>query len=295
MTDRIPFSGTALGPHACTLGEGPTYDPATDTAFWFDIVERRLHEHDFGRDRQIVHELPFMASALATIDAERQLVAAEDGLYVRERASGRLTLHTPLEANNKATRSNDGRVHPSGALWIGTMGKAAEPRTGAIYRFHRGELSMLFPEIGIPNAISFSPDGTVAYFADTKIDTVFRVAVDPETGTPVGEQSVFLAPGHDTGSPDGAVVDQDGVLWNARWGGAALTAYDPGGRKLREIALPASQPTCPAFIGAGADRMLVTSATQDLSPDTLAEEPQAGRTFVLDVPVKGRFEPPVAL
>ena len=26
----------------CHLGEGCTYDPSTDTAWWFDIIERTL-------------------------------------------------------------------------------------------------------------------------------------------------------------------------------------------------------------------------------------------------------------
>ena len=49
------------------------------------------------------------------------------------RADGRLTLQIPLEADNAATRSNDGRVHPCGALWIGTMGRKAEKGAGAAW------------------------------------------------------------------------------------------------------------------------------------------------------------------
>jgi sugar lactone lactonase YvrE len=30
--------------HICELGEGPSYDPATDTLFWFDIVNGKLLE-----------------------------------------------------------------------------------------------------------------------------------------------------------------------------------------------------------------------------------------------------------
>ena len=28
--------------HVCQLGEGPSYDPATDTLYWFDIVNSQL-------------------------------------------------------------------------------------------------------------------------------------------------------------------------------------------------------------------------------------------------------------
>jgi sugar lactone lactonase len=232
---------------------------------------------------------------LATVDDGSQLLAAEDGLYLRDRRTGALNLHTALEADNAVTRSNDGRVHPSGALWIGTMGKRAERKAGAIYWFREGEVRLIFPEIGIPNAISFSPDGRLAYFADTQIDTVYRTELEPETGIPIGSPSIFLKPGHDAGSPDGAIVDADGVLWCARWGGSRISAYAPDGSRLAAIPLPVSQPTCPAFVGRDCDRMIVTSATQDLERAALDVEPDAGKTFLLDLPVKGRPEPPVRI
>ncbi len=157
-----------LSSERCHLGEGPTYDVSTDTAWWFDIVERRLSEARLDTGRTTIHSLAVMGSALARIDAHRQLLIADDGLYVRELADGRMTLYRPLEADNPATRSNDARVHPSGTFWIGTMGRPAEPGLGAIYALHRGELSRLYADITIPNAICFSPDGTIGYFADTR-------------------------------------------------------------------------------------------------------------------------------
>ena len=124
----------------CHLGEGPTYDAATDTAWWFDIVERRLFEARLDTGRITIHTLGVMGSALGRIDAHRQLLVADDGLYVRDTADGRMTPYRPLEADNAATRSNDARVHPSGTFWIGTMGRQAERGLGAIYALYRGEL-----------------------------------------------------------------------------------------------------------------------------------------------------------
>ena len=111
---------------------------------------------------------PGWPACVASIDDQRQLLATENGLYVRDIADGRLTLHAALEADNAATRSNDGRVHPCGALWIGTMGRKAEKGAGAIYHFGGGELRRLYAGISIPNAICFSPDGATAYFTDSQ-------------------------------------------------------------------------------------------------------------------------------
>jgi sugar lactone lactonase YvrE len=285
---------TVLCSERCHLGEGPTYDAATDTAWWFDIVERRLFEARLGTGQTTIHSLEVMGSALSRIDAHRQLLVADDGLYIRDTADGRMTLYHQLEADNAATRSNDARVHPSGTFWIGTMGRQAEPGLGAIYALHRGELSRLYEQITIPNAICFSPDGTIGYFADTGKNTLFRVDLDAATSLPRSEP-VALVTRRDGGDIDGAVVDADGLIWNARWGGGCIDVYSPQGEHLRSLRVPAQQSSCPAFVGPDFSRLLVTSAWQGMAEDAKRADPGHGRTFVLDVAARGRAEPDVRL
>ncbi len=169
-----------LSDRKCQLGEGPAYDPATGTLYWFDIVEKKLLEKRMPDGDVIEHDLPVMASALAVIDDSRQLLVTERGLEIRDKASGKLTLHKEIEADNPLTRSNDSRVHPSGAFWIGTMAKVEEgPAAGAIYWYKAGELRTLYSPIAIPNSICFSADGATAYFVDSAKNKLMRVACDP--------------------------------------------------------------------------------------------------------------------
>jgi sugar lactone lactonase YvrE len=283
---------TVLCDFACTLGEGPASDPATGRLYWFDIEGRKLLERAFPDGPTIVHDLPVMASAIGFVDAARQMIVAEDGLYLRDADTGRLTLHAPLEADDATTRSNDSRVHPCGAFWIGTMSKAEARAAGSIYWFFKGELRLLYGGITVPNSICFSPDGAAAYFTDTPTGLLMRVACDPATGLPDGEPQVFVDGRGRDGYIDGSVVDADGVLWNARWGGGAVDAWSPAGELVATVRLPARQTTCPAFAGPGAGRMIVTSAARGRDP---AREPMAGKTFLLDRPVRGRPEPRVVL
>lgn len=279
----------------CELGEGPSYDPATGTLYWFDIKRGRLLERQFSGGATTIHELGRMASAIAVIDEARQLVVTETGLYVREKHGGKLILHTPLEAENRGTRSNDSRVHPSGAFWVGTMGKNAEAGAGAIYWFFRGEVRRLYANVSIPNSIAFSPDGAVAYFTDSATGLLKRTACDPKTGLPHGEAKIFADRGGGKGDHDGSVVDLDGTLWNARWGEGRVTAYSPDGRLVRSIDMPVRQPTCPAFCGPDASRLAVTSAWSGLNEKARKADTEAGKTFLLDMPVRGRFEPRVLI
>jgi sugar lactone lactonase len=287
--EQVPTS--VLSAERCHLGEGPTYDATTDTAWWFDILEGRLFEARLGSGRISIHHLGRMASALARMDAERQLIVTEDGLYIRSIIDGRMTLYCPLEADNPSNRSNDARVHPAGTFWIGTMGRAG---AGAIYALHRGEISRLFSGISIPNAICFSPDGAIGYFADTAKNELYRVAIDPLTGLPRTTAEVLLRH-RGVGGLDGAVVDADGLIWIARWGGGCIDVYNPQGERLRCLQVPARQTTCPAFVGPDFSRLLVTSAWQGMDEAARAADPEHGRTFLLEVAVRGRPEPDVKL
>ncbi|QOZ46438.1 SMP-30/gluconolactonase/LRE family protein [Bradyrhizobium sp. CCBAU 53340] len=292
MMEEVPT--TVLCAEQCHLGEGPTYDVSTDTAWWFDIREGRLFEAHLGSRSIRVHALGRMASALGRIDTARQLVVAEDGCYIRNVADGAMTLFCPLEADNPATRSNDCRVHQSGTFWIGTMGRKAEAGAGAIYALHLGKISMLFPGISIPNSICFSPDGATGYFADTARAVLYAVPLNPGTGLPRGEPEVLLR--HTgVGGLDGSVCDADGRIWNACWGASRVDVYSPQGERLRSLHVPAKQASCPAFVGPDLSRLLVTSAWQDMDAEARAADPQGGCTFLLEASARGRAEPDVKL
>lgn len=285
------YSGTVLVENRLTLGEGPTYDPSTDTAWWFDILGKGLIEHRFATGETITHALPVMGSVLAKIDADRQMLATEKGIFIREVSTGALTLLTELEPERPGNRSNDGRVHQSGALWVGTMGKTAADGAGAIYHVAGKTVTRLYDGISIPNSICFSPDGSLAYFVDTRVNQMMKVSVDPATGLPTGTPSVHIDGRERKGGIDGSVCDAEGGIWNACWGVGAVDHYNKDGKHLARYRLPAAQTTCPAFIGANADRLLVTTATEGLDAEGLAADPEGGKIFLLDVTVNGRHEP----
>nr|CAD6600096.1 SMP-30/gluconolactonase/LRE family protein [Pseudorhizobium flavum] len=273
------------------LGEGPSFEPETNTLWWFDILGKLLHERNLSTGEERHHPLPFMASVIARIDEERQLLATEEGLYIRNRRDGALSLYCELEAGNAGTRSNDGRLHPSGCLWIGTMGKGAEEGAGAIYHVARKTVTRLFSNISIPNGICFSPDGSTGYFVDTTKNLLMRVSLDSSTGLPVGEPTVLIDTSDQPGGMDGSVCDRDGNIWNARWGAGAVDCYSPDGTLVTRRTLPARQTTCPVFFGPGLTNIGVTSAWEGLSPDQRESDPLAGQMFAFTAGAAGTHEP----
>ena len=275
-------------PERCDLGEGPLTHHLRGSLVWCDINNARIYERPFdSSDAARVFDLPVMPSAAGIVDAGTILVATENDFRFLDLDSGKQTVHREL-ATEADLRANDGRVHPSGAFWIGTMAKDGRSRTGDIWRLFEGELTKLVANVAVPNSICFAADGSFAYFTDTPTRTIQKVATDPKDGTIVGEAEPFVVFEDDVaGGPDGSVVDGEGNLWNARWGGSAVDVYDRDGVRRATHLLPVRQPTCPSFIGANLDRVVTTSAAVGIE----AVDGCDGAVIELNVPVVGREEP----
>jgi len=267
----------------CTLGEGPLWHPERGELFWFDILSKRLHIK--GRH----WDLERYSSAAGWLDDDSLLMADSIGLHVFDMASGKTEQVAEVEADNPITRSNDGRADPWGGFWIGTMGLNAEQNAGAIYRFYKGEVRVLFDNITISNAISFAPDGSCAYFTDGPTRKIMRVKLAEPHGWPEGDPEVFIDFGPTDWGPDGAVVDTSGNLWNAQWGANRVACYTPNGVLSQTVTFPAKQTSCPAFGGPDFKTLLCTSAAVDLDGD------DDGKTFATPVDTIGQAEHRVIL
>lgn len=282
MTARV-YSDTV-----CALGEGPLWHPLEEALYWFDILGKRLYRRD--AEDEASWEFDEYVSAAGWIDRGQLLIASESALSHFDTETGESTYLHSLEMDNPATRSNDGRADPWGGFWIGTMGKAAEPKAGAIYRYVDGVLHKLFGNITISNAICFAPDKSCAYYADTAKQKIMRVALDPD-GFPDGKPDLFVDLTKDGLNPDGAVVDASGMLWVAQWGAGRVACYSSMGTFERAVDVPAIHTSCPAFGGPALDTLFVTSATQGL----VKPGAQDGMTFAIDLGVTGQKEHQIQL
>lgn len=278
------WSVSVISETRCELGEGPLWHPLRGTLYWFDVLGCRLYSAENGDERH--WQFDETVSACGWVDQRRLLIAGETRLFVFDVETGRQETVCPFEPGNTVTRSNDGRADPWGGFWIGSMGKNvmrddAERGAGAIWRFYRGEMVLLYPGISIANAICFAPDRSCAYYTDTMRRRVFRQALNPSDGFPAGAPEVFLDLRAEGLNPDGAVVDSEGCIWNAQWGAGRVARYGPDGT-LREVNdLPARQTSCPAFGGPDMSTLFVTSAALGL--DGAAD----GKTYAVETPYRG--------
>lgn len=284
---------TIFDDRPCELGEGPLWHPERRQLFWFDIIGKRLMTRERGAPKS--WSFDDHVSAAGWVDRDTLLMASETGLWRFDLQSGKRNLITPLEADNPVTRSNDGRADPWGGFWIGTMGKQAEPGAGSIYRFWKGELRQLVPDVTISNAICFAPDRSVAYFCDTATKQVRRWPLNAETGWPEDDSIVFLDLRKEGLNPDGAVIDAQGNIWIAQWGASRIAAYTADGTFLKTVAYDALHTSCPAFGGDDLNTLFCTTARQGLSAEAIESQPTNGMTFAARNAGQGQAEHKVIL
>ena len=277
----------------CALGEGAFFHPLRRQFFWFDVLGQQLMSQD--RDGPRTWRFPEMVSAAGWVSEDVLLIAGERDLFLFDLETEEIEPLCELEADKPANRSNDGRADRQGGFWISTMGKGGDIKgKGAIYRWYKGELRLLFPNVTIPNSICFPKDGKHAYYSDNLTPYVMKVALDAD-GWPTGPSSVFIDHTADGFAPDGAVVDADDNFVCAEWGGARVAVYSPEGRFLRAYPFPAPHTSCPAIGGPDMATLYCTSAQQGMSPDAIAANPDAGKTFRHPYDGKGLPEPRVIL
>lgn len=280
---------TVYDPHPCRLGEGPLWLPDWQMLVWFDILNKQMLARRDGKTQTL--QFGRHHSAAARVNADTLILASEDALWRFRLVTQTRTHLCPLEADNPATRSNDGRADPWGGFWIGTMGFNLERGAGAIYRYFKGELRQLVPDITISNAICFAPDRSCAYYTDTPTQRIMRVPLDADTGWPEGDATVFADLRTANLNPDGAVTDATGALWVACWDAGCVIQLNAQGAEIQRLNLPATQPTCPAFGGPDLRDLYVTSAHDGLTKPDASQ----GATFCLPNVAQGLSEPQVIL
>lgn len=266
------------------LGEGPCWVAEESALYWVDIFGRSIHRLDIRDGSTRTWRLEEPVGFIAPCAGDKGfLVGLQSGIHSLHLSPFRLEPLCDPEHDDANTRFNDGKVDAGGNLWAGTMDLQQARPTGALYRFDR-TLDWVRVDDGYlgTNGPAFSPDGRTLYHADSPRRLIYRIVLD-ETGKTIEEKSVFLEFEDPAwGEPDGMTTDRDGCLWLAHWDGGRISRFDPSGKLMSHIRMPASRITSCAFGGPDLDRLFVTSARFGRH-----EEPAAGALFEVETDTRG--------
>ncbi|QKJ18904.1 SMP-30/gluconolactonase/LRE family protein [Microbacterium hominis] len=276
---EVPSLGT---PRVATgtshfLAEGPTWDPIRGRILWVDIMAGVVYQGRFahGGAIDIVEHVDFpdTAGAVAISAAGEWLVAGTRRLHTRS-VDGTITSGPDL-VEGEDRRFNDGKADPAGRFVAGTKGPGGEL---LLQIDAEGAATVLDDDLGLSNGLAWTRDGRTLYSIDTLARRIHVRDYDPATGA-TGERRVFLE--ITEGYPDGMTIDSDDHLWVALWGEGRVIRISPGGDVVGRVDVPAPNTSCPVFAGPDLDTLVITTATEGMSPEDLAAHPLSGRLFTV--------------
>ena len=269
------------------VGEGPVWDARIERLAWVDIGEARLYLTARDGDTRTI-QLPAAIGSFAPRASGGWVAALADGFWAVAE-DGSVERIADVQSDRPDLRFNDGKCDPQGRFWAGTMAHDHRADAGALYRLDP-DLSVhrMIDAISISNGLDWSLDGRTMYYVDTPTHRVDRLDFDPADGSISGRRP-FVAVDPADGNPDGLTVDVEGGVWLALWDGWVVRRYLPDGSLDREIRLPVSEVTCPAFGGPDLDELYITSAWEELSEAQHAAEPLAGGLFRVRPGIRGRL------
>ena len=282
MSDNTNTSPRTILSHTSQLGEGPVWDSKRQTIIWVDILNGIIHEYSPTQKQYRTIATPSMVGAVALKPDGNLIAALQNGLAFVDRTSGAISmLHDP-ESHLPGNRFNDGKCDPAGRFWVGTMALSEEPGAGSLYMIEKDlSHSRKIAGVSISNGLAWSPDHKTFYYIDTPTMEVVAYDYDIRTGEIAGKRTAITIP-ENQGFPDGMTIDRDGMLWIAHWDGWQVTRWDPGaGTQLLSLSLPVARVTSCTFGGADFQDLYITTARVGLTEEQLAQQPLAGRLFVV--------------
>jgi sugar lactone lactonase YvrE len=180
-------------------------------------------------------------------------------------------------------RLNEGGCDPDGRFYCGSMAYDETAGAGTFYCIDKSaEMSVVIDKVTISNGFDFSPDDTIGYYIDTPRQSIDAFDYGADAGLTNRRRWVDIPA--DAGGPDGLVVDAEGGVWVALFGGAAVHRYAPDGRLDAVVELPVRSVTACTF---GGDRLQTLYITTSQIRADLDAEPAAGALFAIDPGVTG--------
>jgi sugar lactone lactonase YvrE len=275
MTDKPEQITGPVAYHA----EGPVWHPGWGGLRWVDMLAGDVLSFDAAGAVARTH-VGEVAAAIRPRTGGGMVVGIERGFALVD--PSRAVTKLPELWAAGPIRMNDGGCDPDGRFYCGSISKDTTG-AAALYRLDPdGSVTVVLRDLTISNGLAWSPDGTLAYFNDTKTQHVDVFDYDSRAGLTNRRHVVVIPP--ETGSPDGLTVDAEGHVWVALWGGGAVHRYAPDGRLEAVIELPVKQVSAVALGGDDLRDLYITTSRENLPAGV---DPDGGSLYRVRVDVPG--------
>ena len=275
-------------------GECPLWLPLEQAIYWTDITGQRVHRLVCGSEKPELVCSGFEISGLLPHGSGGFTLVNGHGLW---RWDGAAHFENCVRSvDGQECRLNDCIADLKGRVISGSQffDPHSEYELGNLFLFDiDGSARVLDEGLHLSNGLAWSPTGDYLYLADSVARRIYRYAYNQETGS-VSDRKIWIQVPSDEGIPDGLTTDAEGFIWSAQWYGGCVVRYDPDGKEVSRIHLPARQTSSVAFGGADFSDLFVTSAAQPEPGPTPPGYTQAGymggALYRLRTDVQGRRE-----
>jgi sugar lactone lactonase YvrE len=277
-----------LYPSQCILGEGPIWHAQRKCCFWVDIEKGILYEYKWLTKITKFWRFDYKLTLVIQATNNYLILGLNSGIARFDLESENLEWLLDIETEIADNRCNDGACDSYGRLWIGTMQMHFKKGAGSLYCIDKHlNINKKLDKVSISNGIAWSLDNKKLYYIDSPTQIVQSFIFDEETGNISFEKNVIQVPVK-MGTPDGMIIDEEGMLWIAHWGGFGVYRWNPlNGKILDKIEIPAPNVTSCAFAGTNLDHLVITTAKENLKKEDLRNYPESGNTFVAKTQVRG--------
>lgn len=273
------------------LGEGPLWHPLEKCLYWVDIIAATLYCLNINDGNIQKFTMPSEIGSIAWRSKGGLIAALNDRFVSIDTTTGTTqTIALPLQGIN-GVMFNDGKCDRQGRFWAGTKDIKEQSPIGSLYCLDKeGNATKKLNGFTVSNGIAWNLDNSLMYICDSPARLIYQYEFDPIKGR-VGQVREFAQVPKKEGYPDGLTVDSEGYLWSCHWDGWQITRYRPNGEVDSVIPMPVPRPTSCCFGGPELKTLFITSASMGLSAAQLADAPQSGQLFSMEVDISGLPEP----
>jgi len=242
--------------------EGPAVD-AEGNIFFTDQPNNRIHKWSVDGKLSIFHESPGRANGLY-FDKEGNLLACADlnnELWLID-MKGNVTVLVKDYKGRKLNGPNDLWIAPNGGIYFTdplykrpywTRDPAMQQDGQHVYYLtpDRKGLIRVTTDLVQPNGIIGTPDGKLLYVADIGAKKAYVYQTNPD-GT-LSNKKLFCSMGS-----DGMTIDNEGNIYLT---GKGVTVFDPAGKEIEHIDVPAGWTANVTFGGKDRHTLFITAQT----------------------------------
>jgi len=260
----------------CLWAEGPVWIPAESALVWSDTRNNREWRWTEADGASVFREPSNHANG-HTLDRDGNIISCEhsSNSVTRRTPDGTYTTLVDSVAGGRLNSPNDVVVKSDGSIYFtdppyGILSNAEgfqrESEIGAnyVYRFDPDtEMTMVVADqFDRPNGLTFSPDESILYIADTGEPRNIRTMDVGPDGT-LSNLQFFAAP--DPPASDGLRVDLHGNVWTSA--GDGVHVFSPDGNLIGRVKVPDKTANC-EFGGPDGSTLFITASTSLYSIET---------------------------